>query len=250
MTQRRCRGAFASSEVRAFDVPDLGGRPVRLAGARADALTAMAATIRESTLERVSDEPVRARRDVRPAVDRAPERVGGSVIRAGTAQVRGVSSAQLPPCFPRIYPDPEGRSTELTTGVRMPLSEYEQRVLEQMERQLTTDDPRLANTLTQRGHRPFTRYVVAGVGAAVGLLLLVVGAANSLPWLGVIGFVVMFAAVAYVFAAPQRATRSGPRGVVQSDGQVKSAKPRARGKSGFMARLEERWERRRGESGR
>jgi len=134
----------------------------------------------------------------------------------------------------------------------MPLSEYEQRVLEQMERQLTSDDPRLANTLTQRGHRPFGRYVIAGVGASVGLLLLVLGAANSLPWLGVIGFVVMFAAVAYAFAAPHRSAghRSGPRGVVQSDGQVKPATPTARQKSSFMSRLEERWERRRGESGR
>ncbi|MDQ0374413.1 DUF3040 domain-containing protein [Cellulomonas humilata] len=134
----------------------------------------------------------------------------------------------------------------------MPLSEYEQRVLEQMERQLTSDDPRLANTLTQRGHRPFGRYVIAGVGASVGLLLLVLGAANSLPWLGVIGFVVMFAAVAFAFAAPHRSSghRSGPRGVVQSDGQVKPAAPATRQKSSFMSRLEERWERRRGESGR
>ena len=133
----------------------------------------------------------------------------------------------------------------------MPLSEYEQRVLEQMERQLTSDDPRLANTLTQRGHRPFGRYVIAGVGASVGLLLLVLGAANSLPWLGVIGFVVMFAAVAFAVAAPHRSSghRSGPRGVVQSDGQVKPASP-TRQKSSFMSRLEERWERRRGESGR
>jgi hypothetical protein len=133
----------------------------------------------------------------------------------------------------------------------MPLSEYEQRVLEQMERQLTSDDPRLANTLTQRGHRPFGRYVIAGVGASVGLLLLVLGAANGLPLLGVIGFVVMFAAVAFAFAVPHRASgqRSGPRGVVQSDGQVKPAAPRQK-KSGLMARLEERWERRRGESGR
>jgi hypothetical protein len=124
----------------------------------------------------------------------------------------------------------------------MPLSEYEQRVLEQMERQLTSDDPRLANTLTQRGHRPFGRYVIAGVGASVGLLLLV---------LGVIGFVVMFAAVAFAFAAPHRSSghRSGPRGVVQADGQVKPSSP-GRQKSSFMSRLEERWERRRGESGR
>lgn len=76
----------------------------------------------------------------------------------------------------------------------MPLSEYEQRVLEQMERQLTSDDPRLANTLTRRGGRHHVRrYVVAGVGAAVGLLLLVVGAASSQAWVGAIGFVVMFA---------------------------------------------------------
>jgi len=134
----------------------------------------------------------------------------------------------------------------------MPLSEYEQRVLEKMERQLTSDDPRLANTLTQRGHRPFGRYVIAGVGASVGLLLLVLGAANSRAWLGVVGFVVMFAAVAFAFADPRRGSgrRSGPQGVVQGDGKVKPTPSRGRQRAGFMSRLEERWERRRGESGR
>lgn len=126
----------------------------------------------------------------------------------------------------------------------MPLSEYEQRVLEQMERQLTSDDPRLANTLTRRGgRRPVTRYVVAGVGAAVGLLLLVVGAAVSQAWLGAIGFVVMFAAVAFAFATP-RADRTGPQGTVGADGTVRRG-PRPAKKHGFMSRLEERWDRRR-----
>jgi hypothetical protein len=133
----------------------------------------------------------------------------------------------------------------------MPLSEYEQRVLEQMERQLTSDDPRLANTLTQRGRRPFGRYVIAGVGATVGLLLLVLGAANSQAWLGVVGFIIMFAAVAFAFADPHHGRRSGrqsgPQGVVQSDGAVRPAKKQ---RAGFMSRLEERWERRRGEGGR
>jgi len=134
----------------------------------------------------------------------------------------------------------------------MPLSEYEQRVLEQMERQLTTDDPRLANTLTQRGRRPFGRYVIAGVGASVGLLLLVLGAANSQAWLGVVGFVVMFAAVAFAFADPHRsgARRTGPQGVVQNDGAVRPAQKKGRQRTGFMSRFEERWERRRGEGGR
>ncbi|MBD8060628.1 DUF3040 domain-containing protein [Cellulomonas sp. JH27-2] len=135
----------------------------------------------------------------------------------------------------------------------MPLSEYEQRVLEQMERQLTSDDPRLANTLTQSGHRGVGRYVIASVGAVVGLVLLVVGVAFSLPLLGVLGFVVMFAAVAFAFANPGRHRgRTGPQGVVTEDGAVRpAARPSgARQHRGFMTRLEERWERRRGESGR
>jgi len=130
----------------------------------------------------------------------------------------------------------------------MPLSEYEQRVLEQMERQLASDDPRLANTLTQRGRRPVGRYVIAAVGVALGLLLLVFGVAQSLPLLGVVGFVVMFAAVAYAFARPHRA--SGPAGVVAEDGTVRKPGKAGRAKGqGFMARMEERWDRRRGEQG-
>jgi hypothetical protein len=133
----------------------------------------------------------------------------------------------------------------------MPLSEYEQRVLEQMERQLASDDPRLANTLTQRRRRSIGRYAIAGAGAVVGLLLLVFGVASSAPVLGVVGFVVMFAAVAYAFANPQRAS-SGPQGVVTDDGAVRkprSGPPNKAAKHGFMARMEERWDRRRGEGG-
>lgn len=127
----------------------------------------------------------------------------------------------------------------------MPLSEYEQRVLEQMERQLTSDDPRLANTLTARGRTPVKRYVLAGTGAVVGLLLLVAGAALSLAWLGVIGFVIMFAAVAFAFASPRT---SGPTGVVRPDGRVSPA--RKKRQAGFMSRLEERWQHRRDQGGR
>lgn len=133
----------------------------------------------------------------------------------------------------------------------MPLSEYEQRVLEQMERQLTSDDPRLANTLTRRGgRRPVRRYVLAGVGAAVGLLLLVIGVATAMSWLGVVGFVLMFAAVAFAFAVP-RTQHTGPQGTVGADGDIR--RPRAAGnakKQGFMSRFEERWDRRRDGEGR
>ena len=129
----------------------------------------------------------------------------------------------------------------------MPLSEYEQRVLEQMERQLTSDDPRLANTLQARGgRRGVGRWVLVGVGFIGGLLLLVAGAAMSQLWLGVIGFLLMFGAVAYAFAGPQQ---QGPIGVA---GKNATAAQRHRGKTtssrgGMMSRLEERWDRRRHE---
>ena len=145
----------------------------------------------------------------------------------------------------------------------MPLSEYEQRVLEQMERALSSDDPRLASTLQQARRRSPMRYVLAGVGVVAGLLLLVVGVSTSQTWVGVVGFVLMFAGVAYAFAAPRK---TGPTGVVRQDGSVDpsatdgrtrpatsnpSPTPHAgrpaRGakNDGFLSRLEERWERRR-----
>ncbi|CAM3525468.1 DUF3040 domain-containing protein [Isoptericola cucumis] len=145
----------------------------------------------------------------------------------------------------------------------MPLSEYEQRVLEQMERALSSDDPRLASTLQQARRKSPMRYVLAGVGVVAGLLLLVVGVSTSQTWVGVVGFVLMFAGVAYAFSSPRK---SGPTGVVREDGSVDPSStpgharpatnnPRpaantgrpARGakNDGFLSRLEERWERRR-----
>ncbi len=141
----------------------------------------------------------------------------------------------------------------------MPLSEYEQRVLEQMERALTSDDPRLANTLQSTGRGNALRYVLSGVGVVVGLLLLVVGAATSQTWLGAIGFVLMFAGVVFAFLGPRKKQQDGPVGVVADNGTVQpphggARKPRRRqgggSSGGFLARLEERWENRRNEGGR
>ena len=134
----------------------------------------------------------------------------------------------------------------------MPLSEYEQRVLEQMERALTSDDPRLATTLQSSPGKSGMRYVAAGIGVVGGLLLLVLGAASASPVLGVIGFVVMFAGVAFAFSAPRKST-TGPVGVVDEHGKVTPPKASAKGgasRQGFLTRLEERWDRRREQGGR
>ena len=127
----------------------------------------------------------------------------------------------------------------------MPLSEYEQRVLEQMERQLTSDDPKLVNTFQGGSSRTVRRWLLTGAGALAGLTVLVIGAATSQPWLGVLGFVAMFVSVVLAFSPPRR---RGPSGVVTEGGAVRArpAKGRARSSSGgLMARLEARWDHRR-----
>lgn len=144
----------------------------------------------------------------------------------------------------------------------MPLSEYEQRVLEQMERELTSDDPRLATTLTSTSTRSGVRYVIAGLGLVAGLLALVLGVAMTVPWVGVIGFVIMLAAVSYAFTPPKKRP-VGPIGTVSESGAINPAKARTSNGSSrpgpgsapqkrkshgsFMQRLEQRWDRRRGE---
>lgn len=144
----------------------------------------------------------------------------------------------------------------------MPLSEYEQRVLEQMERELTSDDPRLATTLTSTTSRSGVRYVIAGLGLVAGLLALVLGVAMSVPWVGVIGFVIMLAAVSYAFTPPKK-RHVGPIGTVSESGAINPTKARTSNGSSrpapdsapqkrkshgsFMQRLEQRWDRRRGE---
>ena len=127
----------------------------------------------------------------------------------------------------------------------MPLSEYEQRVLEQMERQLTSDDPKFATSLESRTVRPGVRWLIAGAGLVVGLLLLVAGVSASQPWLGVVGFVTMLAAVAFALARPRA---PGPNGVVRPDGSIGAGRAPRRGPR-LMRRLEERWDQRRQERG-
>lgn len=121
----------------------------------------------------------------------------------------------------------------------MPLSEHEQRLLEQMERQLYADDPKLASTLRGSGRslRSRHRLMLGILGVAGGMGLLVAGVASAWP-LGVVGFLVMLGGGWLVSTG------------WQSGGSTPSAPSKRSGtkspqRSGFMSRIEERWERRR-----
>ena len=124
----------------------------------------------------------------------------------------------------------------------MPLSEHEQKLLEQLEKQLHEDDPKFANSMgSDPGRSWSTRHVVIGVLCALaGIFLLLVGVTLQNIFVGVLGFVVMGAGV---YFATMRSSAPGKPG---SGGRP--GKP-GKSRSSFMSSLEERWdERRRGDS--
>jgi hypothetical protein len=80
-------------------------------------------------------------------------------------------------------------------GGNVPLSEHEQRQLEQIEQALYAEHPRFARAV--RANDPRVHYrrrvVYAAIGFLIGVGLLVAGVATKEPWMGVAGFVVMLA---------------------------------------------------------
>ncbi|MCU1436695.1 MAG: hypothetical protein JWR71_3420 [Pseudarthrobacter sp.] len=124
----------------------------------------------------------------------------------------------------------------------MPLSEHEQKLLEQLEKQLHEDDPKFANSMgSDPGRTWSTRHVVIGVLCALaGIALLLVGVTTQIIIVGVLGFVVMGGGVYFATMRSGSGSKAG-----SASGTGKSGKPR----SSFMSSLEERWdERRRDES--
>jgi hypothetical protein len=121
----------------------------------------------------------------------------------------------------------------------MPLSEHEQRLLEQMEKALYAEDPKFATSLRSApGARAARGRAALGVLAVLaGLGLLIAGVATTIIALGVLGFVVMLVGSVAVYSSFQ---------VRPADGAAATgpASPRPPKSSGFMDRMEDRWRRR------
>jgi hypothetical protein len=118
----------------------------------------------------------------------------------------------------------------------VPLSEHEQQLLAQLEKQLHEDDPRFVTNMGSRAVRgASTRNIVLGIViAVVGLLALLAGVMTKLILVGVLGFVVMGVGV---YIATLRSGR--PKNV---DGGGKVGAPRR--SSPFLQNLENRWDQR------
>ena len=121
----------------------------------------------------------------------------------------------------------------------MPLSEHEQRLLEQIEQALYADDPKFAKIYTTKDLRSHNRRRLVRCAAllVVGLGVLLAGVITKLIALGVAGFVLMVVAVSFAVASWQR--MSGTRAAADPRPR-RPAAPRRR----IVQRLEERWQRR------
>jgi hypothetical protein len=117
----------------------------------------------------------------------------------------------------------------------VPLSEHEQRLLEQIEQALYAEDPKFASAVRAgRRSRLHTRrwIILATVGVLAGLAVLLVGLTAKLIALGVVGFVLIVASCVYV-ATMLTSKSSGRNAEVGNAG----SKPR---RPGVRSRMEDR----------
>src|SRR3954449_3721777 len=131
---------------------------------------------------------------------------------------------------------------------RMPLSDHEQRMLDQIESALYAEDPKFASSVRGGTLRaPSARRRLQGAALfVIGLAMLVCGVAfratmiGSFPILSVIGFLVMFGGVIFAITGPRVSGGRGGSGTEQGARQK-----RAKGSGGsFTSRMEDRFRRR------
>jgi hypothetical protein len=133
----------------------------------------------------------------------------------------------------------------------VPLSEHEQRLLEQIERALVDDDPKFASSVRTGDRRLKARrkMQLGAVLVVAGLAVLVGGAvARSVP-LGVFGFLVAFGGVVLGVLNYKAAAGAVEAGSTPSGGRGPSASGRSGrggrvGRQPLKNRLEERFRRR------
>ncbi|RTL69225.1 MAG: DUF3040 domain-containing protein [Pseudonocardiaceae bacterium] len=128
----------------------------------------------------------------------------------------------------------------------MPLSEHEQRLLDQIERALYAEDPKFASSVRGgRLRKPTRRRRLQGVLVfLLGLVLLVVGVAvralwlaSSFPVLSVVGFLLMLGGAVLAVTSVGANSANGAQG-------GKNAPQQAQERGGITGKMEERFRRR------
>lgn len=118
----------------------------------------------------------------------------------------------------------------------MGLTDREQQLLEQMERALASEDPKFASALGgSMTNRIATKSIgIAVIGVVIGIASLLAAVTQSIPALGVLGFLAIVAGFYFANLGAKSSPTTGK--------PAKSSKSSTSG--GFMQGLEDRWERR------
>lgn len=119
----------------------------------------------------------------------------------------------------------------------MPLSEQEQRLLDEMERHLMHNDADVVSAPRDGRTISYRNVVYGSITVLAGLGLLVLGVAIPQIIVGVVGFVAMVAGV-ILAVTPTRAASGGARHTDAPGAVPKTS-------ASFMDRMNDRWDRRR-----
>ncbi len=123
----------------------------------------------------------------------------------------------------------------------MPLSEQEQRLLDEMERHLLHNDADVVSAPRDGRSLSYRNIVYGTVLVLLGLGGLIAGVSIPLIAVGVVGFVLMLAGVVLA-VTPTRATAQSAADRTASAAQAPSASH-----ASFMDRMNDRWDKRQGE---
>ena len=131
-------------------------------------------------------------------------------------------------------------------GGAVPLSEHEQRQLEQIEQALYADHPRLAKAMRAKDPKVHyrRRVIQAAIGFLIGVGMVVAGLYFKYHWLAAGGFVVMVLSSAWAVSSYRKMAglivgNRGRRSRRRDGHAARSAQS-----GGLMERIEQRWRRR------
>jgi hypothetical protein len=123
----------------------------------------------------------------------------------------------------------------------MPLSEHEQRLLDQIEQALYKEDPKFATSVRSARPRNRTRtLLVASIaGVLIGLAIVLVGLTRNIIVMGVVGFVLIVGSCVGAVTALRGPRATGPIGIAGRPADSRSTRP-----SGLRTKMEDRMKRR------
>jgi len=120
----------------------------------------------------------------------------------------------------------------------MPLSDHEQRLLDEIEQALYAEDPKFVSSVRSARARSGRRRALlwSGVGAVLGLGLVLVGLITAIIPLSVIGFVLLVGAITYAVQS-FRSRSEAPAASQAGHGNARVVPMQQRG---FRSRMEQR----------